>query len=119
MKNNIEKIKDDLYVKRSMGEWIVVHPVKKDLDKPFGKGNINWKNFLIGSWGSFLTIVIFLVIIGFLIWSYREDMNTCVNELKSPCVQQCQSTGLKLPISNFSIEVMNNEWKNNERLPRE
>ena len=116
--SKIEKIKDDLYVRKSFGEWIIVRPIKKDLEKPYAKDNINWKNLLVGSWGSFIKMLILFGIIAFLIWSYREDMKTCTDALNSPCVQQChENYGLKL-LENYT-GVMNYERENIEGLSGE
>jgi len=116
MKQPIEKIKDDLYVKKSFGEWIIVRPIKKDLNNPSLKNNINWKNLLIGSWGDLIKTLIFFGLIVFLIWSYKQDMQSCTEVLSSPCVQQCQSNDLKLPANYSVFGVINNERKNYEGI---
>jgi hypothetical protein len=60
------------FKERSIGE---VHPLKKDLTKPFGKGNINWNHFFFG--GSFLHFLSvtcsYYLIIYFLLFAYWND----------------------------------------------
>ena len=73
----IEKIRDDLYVKKGWDGYRVVYPIKKDLDRPFSfKDNINWKNFL-GQWHFWLKSLLFLIALYFFVQMYLADTEQC------------------------------------------
>jgi hypothetical protein len=43
----IEEVKPGFFIQpNKKGKYHQVHPIVKDITKPFGKGNINWKNLL-------------------------------------------------------------------------
>lgn len=73
---NIEKIRENLYIKKGWDGYRVVYPNKIDLEKPFGKGNINWKN-LIGQWHFWLKSFIFLIALYFFVQMYLHDTKQC------------------------------------------
>jgi hypothetical protein len=86
---NIEKIRENLYIKKGWDGYRVVYPTKIDLDKPFGKGNINWKN-LIGQWHFWLKSFIFLLALYFFVQMYLHDTKQCrdyVNNFETICSQ--------------------------------
>lgn len=68
----VEKIREGLYIKKSLGEYRVVYPIKND------DGSFNWKNFLIG--GSYLNLIKTALIVLALIaltLSYNHDVKEC------------------------------------------
>jgi hypothetical protein len=126
MKQETEKIMEGLYVRKNLfGEWGIIRPIKKNPSEPFGKGNINWKNFIIGSWSRLITIVFIIIMLVFLMISYKHDMGVCTGLINSPCVQQCQRLDIgdssnlsgfnwsKINISNIELGVINNERSSN------
>lgn len=76
--SNIEKIREDLYVKKGWDGYRVVHPIKKDLNLPMTRDNINWKNFLFGGhWSYALKAVLFLIALYFFVQMYLHDTKVC------------------------------------------
>jgi hypothetical protein len=80
VKNEIEKIRDGLYVKKSFGKYRVVYPIKND------DGTTNWFNILIGgTWGKFITVLFVIAIILGVTFSYMHDTKTCREMVSNPC----------------------------------
>jgi len=75
----IEEIKPGLFVQQvKEGVWRVVHPLKKDISKPFSWSNINWKNLLTGgdTLGFFITLF-WVASLLFICWAYAHDTAAC------------------------------------------
>lgn len=87
----IEKIRDDLYIKKSFDGYSVVHPIKKDLEKPLTFKNLHWFNFLTGGnyWKLVKLIVILLMIFG-LTWSYVRDIRVCRDIAEYAVTHPCE-----------------------------
>lgn len=70
----LKKLDEGIYLKKNKGKYSLIYPIKKDLSKPFKKGNIDWKNV----WGirnkQWLTTIFILAIIFFSIWAYKHDI---------------------------------------------
>jgi len=81
----MEKIKEDLYVKKGRFGYRIVYPIKKDIDKPFTQDNINWKHLLIGDWTRLISTSLILLLIMFGIFSYSYDTEMCRDVLSNPC----------------------------------
>ncbi len=81
----MEKLNESTYklsqnetLEKKGSEWRVIYPIKKDINKPFGKGNINWFNFLTGgSIKRLIQLAIILILLVFLMWSYNHDIAEC------------------------------------------
>lgn len=75
----IEEVKPNFWIKqRADGSWRRVYPIKKDMNKPFGKGNVSWRNFLIGgSWGNFFSILFIIIIVVLGAYGYTKDTGLC------------------------------------------
>jgi len=74
----IEKIRDNLYIRKGWDGYRVVHPTKKDLTKPFSLNNINWKNFLVGGhWSYPLKLLFVLIVLYLFVQMYLADTKTC------------------------------------------
>lgn len=86
---NIEKIRENLYIKKGWDGYRVVYPNKIDLDKPFQKGNINWKN-VIGRWPFWIKGLFFLILLYAFVQGYLHDTKQCrdfVNNIDTVCYQ--------------------------------
>jgi len=115
----IEKIKEGVYLKEKKGDYRIVYPVKKNLDKPFKKGNIHWFNLITGgSWNKLLATVFIVVMIILLAWSYHHDNAACMeiyNDISKTC-DICQSyKNLEIyntpsPVSSFINNDTNNPY---------
>jgi hypothetical protein len=79
MANKIEEVRPDFWIKQNkVGGWRRVYPIKKDMNRPFGKGNVNWLNFLIGgSWGNFMFILFVIIIVLLGVYGYTRDTGLC------------------------------------------
>jgi hypothetical protein len=56
-------------VRKSLGEWRVVYPIKNE------DNSYNWKNLLIGgSWFNLFKLIGIVGLILFFAWSYRHDV---------------------------------------------
>lgn len=108
--NKIFKAKDlpdgeEVYLKKSFDGWRVVHPWKKDLDKPVveDKGeeavpkihldNIHCKNFFCGGsyWNLVKVIILVLFILGS-VWAYYQDVivvTDAINNIMEDPYQWC------------------------------
>jgi len=79
--SDLYKVKEGCYL-RTNGIFgpRLVFPAK-DSDT----GKINWKNFLIGgSWWKFIGMMLVILIVFGLIWSYNHDMAEGIKCLKDP-----------------------------------
>ena len=104
----IEKIKDDLYVQKSLFGWRIVYPIFKEQDKGWKLNNINWKNLLIGSWVNLITVLLIVLIICGLTFSYLHDTELCRKVIENPCEYSYRLTGL----GNDNINVSETDWSN-------
>ena len=86
----IEKIKDDLYVKKGMLGYRVVHPILKDIEKPFSKGNINWFNLTTGGWSNLFRLLCYVLILSLIILAYNHDIGELRKVAENPC-EYCSS----------------------------
>lgn len=82
----IEEIKPNLYVQKTrLGEYRVVYPIKKDLDKSFTWDNIHWKNLCLGSgWGNIITLAVFLLVVSLMAYGYAHDTELCRDVKANP-----------------------------------
>lgn len=70
-------------------EYRVIYPIKKDMDKPFGLDNIDWKGkwkniWLGGSWRKFFQTLFVILIILASVLAYRHDTAACFKILQDP-----------------------------------
>jgi len=97
----------------------VRYPIKKDLDKPFHLGNIDWKN-LLGLRNLSMFFITLLLVITLLVgsWAYQHDTEACFNLIEHPqlwcsnwmknqtaveCTQEQQQMGLCVKIEDIEI----------------
>jgi hypothetical protein len=103
IKNNLFKINDSTYLKKSKLGYSLIYPAKKDLFQPLKSGNINWKNLLIGgSWINFIAIFAVVFLLLFISWGYRHDMAECMKIIEDP-YSICQPNR----ITNPEYELIN------------
>jgi hypothetical protein len=92
----IEEVKPNVYLQQTKKSWRQIYPIKKDLSKPFAKGNINWKNMFKMDWMTMILIIGILLVC----LSYKHDMQKCgefytksyMNALQSKCFRNCMSS---------------------------
>lgn len=75
----IEKIRENLYVKKTGNTYRIIYPLKNE------DGSINWKNLILGgSWGNFISVVFFVSLLIFALWAYAYDTKACRELLENP-----------------------------------
>jgi len=63
----------------------ILHPIKKDLNKPFSLSNCDWKNFLVGgNWMNLFWVLIFLGVVFLGVYGYYHDVGVCMQIQKDP-----------------------------------
>lgn len=112
IKNNVFRINDSTYLKKSKLGYSLIYPAKKDLMQPLKRGNINWKNLLMGgSWINFITIFIIVFLLLFITWGYKHDMKECMRIIENPysiCYPN-QNINQDYELINLSNIKINNE----------
>jgi len=106
---NVEKIREGLYIKHSkfFGSR-VIYPIKND------DGSINWFNILTGgSYGKLLILLIILFLIFFMTYSYMRDVKLCREILINP-IPFCLNATIHQQQNNqvgfsWDLEVMEGE----------
>ena len=84
VKEKLYRLTDDQFLLKGKKKYKIVYPITKDQSKKFGKGNIHWKRFLIGSWGNLIKNAIMFGLMVFLIFSYMHDTEECREILSDP-----------------------------------
>jgi len=114
--NDIEEVKPGLFVKyitpkkvlffHRKGGYYQVYPVVKDINKPFGKGNINWKNFLIGGGNNWMFLIIALIAI-LALFAYKHDTNAYAKIIENPCITSCASQCININYNQLNLSRLN------------
>lgn len=60
----------------------VIYPIKKNQEEPFKKGNIDWKNFIMGNKGTLIVMILVLM----LAFAYSHDTQACRELMEQPCI---------------------------------
>lgn len=64
---------EKLYLKKDIFGWRVVHPIKNE------DGSINYFNLILGGWRNLFILVLFLIIMFIIMYSYNHDITTLQN----------------------------------------
>ena len=81
-RGDIVEIEKGIYLKNDVFGYSIKYPVKKDEDMGLVKGNIDWRNLLLGgSWFNFSKTLVVIFIILFALWSYNNDISECTEFL--------------------------------------
>lgn len=105
--DKIEKIKDDLYIKKGWDGYRVVYPIKKDINLPWSLENTNWTNFF-GQWHFWLKSIVILAIIYFVLQSYIHDTQECrdfIQNISLVCTQYMNSINQMQDPTYFPTEI--------------
>lgn len=101
----VEEIKPGLFIQETKsGNYRMVKPIKKDLDKPFNlKTNCNYTNLILGgSWNNFFTIVFVISIIMLVSFGYAHDTKEC-REIISDPINFCHESNACKIISQSGV----------------
>lgn len=60
---------EKLYFKKDIFGYRIVHPIRNE------DGSFNWTNIIFGGKRNFVMLIIFLIIAGYVMWSYHHDVN--------------------------------------------
>jgi hypothetical protein len=82
----IERIKKDLWVQDGLFGWKIVYPVLYDKERGWKLDNINWKHLLIGSWANLIILIVTLLVIMGMVFSYQHDIKLCREFIENPCL---------------------------------
>ena len=107
--SEIEKIREGLYVKKSLGSYRVIYPLRNE------DGSRNWFNILTGgSYWNLVKVILIVSIILLMVWSYQRDIRVCtefVNNIIADPIAFClnititqEPTGYLMPDINFTKE---------------
>ena len=100
------KLEDGLYLNKKGKKYNLVYPPKKDKSKPFAKGNIAWKNLLIGK--SWFDIIIILLLL-FSAWAYQRDTSECRAILSNPS-KICGGYDFNTTVDLTNFTFTENDW---------
>lgn len=103
------KLDESTYVGKDKFGYKIINPIRKNLELPFQKGNINWKNLLVGgSWFNIVKLLILLLILGSIIYGYMLNTNECREMVKHPkdfCEPVCKVENPYSPAREFNITL--------------
>lgn len=103
---NVEKIRDDLYVRKGKLGYMVVYPPKNE------DGTVNWRNIIVGDAYSLINWIIFAMVI-FLIYyggvvqlndKYEDYIDLIIDDACDICMQQKLNPENPY-VPNFTIDV--------------
>jgi hypothetical protein len=82
MKKSIVIENEAVHLKKDFTGWRVIYPCKND------NGTWNWKNLLVGgSYWNIIKVIVIVVLLLFLIFSYLNDVSSCRHLLE--CGAKC------------------------------
>jgi len=108
----LEEIRPNLYAtKNNKGEYSLKYPPIKDLNQPFSKSNIHWKNLIAGGkWGNLLKYLLILIAICYLMFSYKIDVDYWIENSCKTCEIQRNNEMNQLKLNgSFSLDLENKE----------
>ena len=66
-------------LKKGMFQWRVVNPTNDE------NGKIIWINVLFGGWANLIMLIIFLLLLGLIMYSYNHDIMAMKDVVANPC----------------------------------
>jgi len=81
MENKIESTEinnEKIYLRKNFLGWKVVYPIKID-------GKFNKKNLWLGSRGTIIFTIIFILLMSFIFYGVNEMVSSCRDMAKNPC----------------------------------
>lgn len=88
---------DKVYLRKSMGEWGVVHPIKID-------GKINWLNLLFGGKRNMINLFFILILFALLLYGFSEVTSSCAELAENPCDYCYENTNK----ANYNPDIFSN-----------
>lgn len=88
-----------VYLRKSFGEWRVVHPLKNE------DGTLNFKNLFFGGWGNLFSVLFIVILTLGFVYIYYHDTQEMQKVVENPC-GYCSTTmmqeTLQGRLDNFS-----------------
>lgn len=89
VKKDLFKLDESAYLKKEKNDWYVIHPIKKDVTRSLSFENIDFRNYknliLGGSWTRFFKLLLFIIWIIFMVWSYNSEIADYRDVAQNPC----------------------------------
>jgi len=116
VKPGLYKLGEGIYLEEDKkGKYHKFYPIKKDLEKPLQKGNIDWKNVL--GWrnkGLTIMTLVFMGLLLFSVWAYDHDIETYRDAALNPWKYYpslCREPlGINYTQLNWTNITIKNEW---------
>jgi len=98
---------EEVFLKKSLGSWVVVHPLKKS------DGSWNWFNLIVGSWNNLLMILFIIFMLSSQLFLFNQEVRVIENnymKIASNPITWCEDViaGKTNPFEygyqNFSID---------------
>ena len=70
---------ESIYLKKDYFGYRIVHPIKND------DGTINWLNFLVGGKRNLVVLIIIMIVLGGILYSYAHDIKEMQDVVENPC----------------------------------
>jgi hypothetical protein len=97
----IEIDNDKIALKKSFDGWRVVYPYKNE------DGTLNWKNIIGNKW-SWIKIILLLLLISAVTYSYMHDTKACFNLMKTISENPLEfCKGITQSITNYTVPIIN------------
>lgn len=104
----MEKLNDRQYLIKKRGKYKIIYPIKKDMNKPFGRNNIHWKNFIMGS--NFTLVLLVILLVSVSAWAYKHDIEMYQDVFEDPCNYCYDYQELNLS-KDFETNMPNLTWE--------
>lgn len=72
-------LRESIYLKKDMFGYRIVHPIKNE------DGTINWISLLFGRKRNLINLIIILLVMGLLFYSYYHDVKSMKDVVENPC----------------------------------
>ena len=76
---------EKIFIKKSLGGWRVIYPIKIDMEKKLTADNINWKNFCYGGLENIFMVLFILFLTGSFFYVYIHDTQELQKVVENPC----------------------------------
>ncbi len=103
VKKGTYKLKEGQYLQKVKDKYRVIYPIKKDITKKFKKGNIDWKNFILGDVTQTVIMTILIISLMVVVIDYKSTVERCEDLVKDPCGYCAKiNSPIYLPSNSFN-----------------
>lgn len=92
-------LQENVYLKKSFGEWRVVHPIRNE------DGSLNWMNFLFGGKTNLIILIFIMLVLGMFYIGVNQLISSYKDVNDNPCnyCKECQQVNKPVTYYNLSI----------------